>query len=78
MKSGDNSKVSPPVGTSSKPKDNISQNGSPQKKAKKTVSFDENAKDATNVTDNKSRLLDYLAHLDDSQQSFIAQFVPKY
>ena len=78
VKSGDNtSGVSLSVGTTPKPKGNILPNVSPQKKTKKTVSFDENTKDATNVSVNKSRLLANLTHLDDSQQSFIAQFVPK-
>ena len=49
----------------------------PKKKAKKNVTFDENTKDATSVSVSKSRLLANLAHLDDSQKYFIAQFVPK-
>ena len=78
VKSGDNSAVSLSVGSSLKPESENSQNvHQAQKKAKKTVSFDEKTKDATNISVNKSRLLANLAHLDDSQQSFIAQFVPK-
>ena len=77
VKSGDNPEVPPTVSTSLKPASDDSQNVPAQKKAKKTVSFDENTPDATNVSVNKSRLLANLAHLDESQQSFIAQFVPK-
>ena len=77
VKSGDIPVDSLPVGTSPKPESENSQTVPAQKKAKKTVSFDENTKDATNVSVNKSRLLANLAHLDDSQKSFIAQFVPK-
>ena len=76
-KSGD----AKPADTTSKPSSdtNISSipEDSPKKKARKNVSFDENTKNATTVSVNKSCLLANLTHLDDSQQSFIAQFVPK-
>ena len=77
VKSEENSANPLPVGTKPMPASGDSQNVSVKKKAKKTVSFDEKTKDATNISVNKSRLLANLAHLDDSQQSFIAQFVPK-
>ena len=65
--------------STSRASENVSTSGEyTKKKAKKTVAFDESTKDATTLSVNKTRLLSNLAHLDSSQQAFIAQFVPKY
>ena len=78
VKSGDSaSSVSLSVCTQPKPKEMFLTMPHLRKKAKKMVRFDENTKETTNVLVDKYHLLASLAHLDDSQQSLIAQFVPK-
>ena len=74
VKSEENPVDSSSVRTNPTRESDDSTNVPAKKKAKKTVIH---TKDATNISVNKSHLLANLAHLDDSQQSFLAQFVPK-
>ena len=77
VKSKDGSEDSSPKDTEPQPVSDDNTTVPSKKKAKKTVSFDNNTKDATTISVNKSRLLANLAQLDDSQKSFLTQFVPK-